>query len=145
MDDPTLFPAWAFPLLPVALWCLIVWSVSYLSGWQRLAERYRATLPVYGKRWDWQSGNVGWASYGGVLILTTNAQGLFMEVFFLFGLGHPRLFIPWRDFHQVERKDLLWQHEVRVKVGSPATATLRLPVAVFEQSEGRHLLPERTQ
>lgn len=143
MENEPFFTGLAGALFLVVFWCCVMALVAYLSGWQRLAQRYRATLPVYGKRWNWQSGNVGWASYGGVLILTTNPQGLFMELFFPFGIGHPRLFIPWRDLHHAERKDFLWQREVKVQVGLPPLATLRLPAAVFEQSEGRHLLPER--
>ncbi len=102
MQDPTtdlaLLPlvAVAFAIVFPIFWALIIGLISLLSGWQRLAQRYRATLPPTGRRWTWQRGLVGWAGYNGVLILTANDQGLFMEVMWPFGFGHPRLFIPWR-------------------------------------------------
>ncbi len=143
MNDPASIPEWIFPFFFVLVWCAVVWLISQLSGWNRLAQRYRARQSATGKRWAWQYGLIGWAGYNGVLILTANAEGLFMEVFWLFGIGHPRLFIPWREFHQVRRKDFLWRHQVRANIGLPTLATVRLPAAVFEESEGRRLLTDR--
>ncbi len=140
---PTSIPEWLFPLFFVLMWCAGLWLISQLSGWNRLAQRYRASQSAVGKRWAWQDGRIGWAGYNGVLILTANAEGLFMEVFWLFGISHPRLFIPWRDFHQVERKDSLWRHQVRANIGLPPLATMRLPAVVFGESEGRQLSTDR--
>jgi hypothetical protein len=113
------------------------------SGWQRLAQRYRALQPAAGNRWEWQYGMVNWAGYNGVLILTANEQGLFMELFFLFRIGHAPLFIPWHEFHHAEITNFLWRRQVKAQVGFPPLATLRLPAVVFEESEGRKLLLAR--
>lgn len=141
MNDQELSLWPVIPLIMVIFWILVIALISHLSGWQRLAQRYRATLPPAGRSWHWQHGLIGWAGYNGVLTLTAGAEGLFMEVFFPFGIGHPPLFIPWREMYQVERKNVLWRRQVQVKVGFPPLATLRLPAAVFEESEGRRLLP----
>ena len=142
MNDQELSLWLAIPLIMVIFWSLVIGLIGPLSGWQRLAQRYRATLPPAGRSWHWQDGTIGWTGYSGILTLTASTEGLFMEVFFPFGIGHPRLFIPWHEFHQAERKNILWRRQVQVKVGFPPQATLRLPAAVFEESEGHRLLPE---
>jgi hypothetical protein len=131
--------------IPVFLlfWCSVIWLISFLSGWQRLAQRYRSPQPASGKAWSWQYGMVGWAGYNGVLILTANDQGLFMETLWLFGFGHPRLFIPWHEFQEIKVVSYFFRRQVRAKVGFPSVATVHLPAAVFEESAGRKLLENR--
>jgi hypothetical protein len=126
-----------FPLF----WCGVIWLISQLSGWGALAQRYRTQQTPMGKRWSWQYGMIGWAGYNGILLLTANADGLFMETMWLFRFGNPRLFIPWRDFHDVKVGYYFFQRRVRAKIGLPTIATVWLPAAAFEQSEGRTLLP----
>ena len=55
---------------------------------------------------------VGWAGYNGVLNLTANAEGLFMETLWLFGAGHPRLFIPWHDFREARVVSYFFRRQV---------------------------------
>jgi hypothetical protein len=134
----------AYVVLFPLFWCSVIWLIAQFSGWARLAQRYRATLSPSGKKWTWQRGMVGWAGYNGVLTLTANAEGLFMETFWLFGFGHPRLFIPWRDFREAQIQRYFFYRQVKTKVGFPPQATLRLPAVVFEESEGRQVLPDQT-
>jgi hypothetical protein len=130
----------AFAILFPIFWSLVIGLISVLSGWQRLAQRYRATLPPWGKKWSWQYGMIGWAGYNGVLILTANSEGLFMETLWLFGFGHPRLFIPWHEFREAKVQSYFFRRQVTATVGFPPLATVRLPAAVFEQSEGQKIL-----
>lgn len=125
-----------FPLF----WCAVIWLNSQLSGWGRLAQHYRTDRIPSGKKWSWQYGMVGWIGYNGVLTLTANAEGLFLETLWLFGFGHPRLFIPWRDFHDAKVGHFWFRRQVHTKVGLPTLATLRLPAVAFEESEGRTVL-----
>jgi hypothetical protein len=135
-----LFAVVVFAVVFPIFWALVIGLISYVSGWQRLAQRYRATIPPTGKVWRWQRGQVGWARYNGVLTLTTNDQGLFMETFWLFGFGHPRLFIPWHEIREAKVTNYFFQRQVKAQVGFPSLATVRLPAAVFEQSEGKRVL-----
>ena len=121
-------------------WVLVIGAISHLSGWQRLAQRFRATLPPSGKVWYWQRGMVGWSGYNGVLTLTANDQGLFMETFWLFGFGHPRLFIPWHEFREAKVSNYVFYRQVKAKIGFPPLATVRLPAKVFEETAGRKVL-----
>lgn len=146
MNDPTSTPVsvWfvvmLFAIVFPIFWASVIWLISQLSGWGRLARRYRALQPASGQRWSWQYGMIGWAGYNGVLNLTANAEGLFMETLWLFGFGHPRLFIPWQEFHEAKVNHFFFRRQVRAKIGYPSLATVRLPAAVFEQTEGQKAL-----
>lgn len=140
---------WLLPLLPfgiaigfILIWCFAVWLISIFSGWQRLAQRYHAPQPATGKVWAGQYGFVNGARYGNALNVTTNDAGFFLEVVPIFKLSHPRLFIPWHDLHNPTPTVFRWRPLVRVEVGSPPVATLRLPREILEQSEGRTLLEQ---
>ena len=133
----------AFAIVFPIFWTLIIGLISILSGWQGLAQRYRATLPPSGQKWTWQYGMIGWAGYRGVLTLTANDAGLFMEVMWIFGFGHPRLFIPWQEFREAKVSHF-FTRQVKAKIGFPTVATVRLPAAVFEETAGRKVLETPT-
>src|SRR4051812_6716649 len=89
----------AFAIIFPLFWCGILGLIGFVGGWQGMAQRYRASQPPSGRLWTWQYGMVNWTGYNGALKLTANAEGLFIETLWLFSFGHPRLFIPWQDFH----------------------------------------------
>jgi hypothetical protein len=121
----------------------LAWLTATKDGWRPLAKLYRTEQPATGRVWTLQYGMVGWGSYRNVLILTANAEGLFMEVMWFVSFGRPRLFIPWRDFHNATLDTYLFWRNVKVDVGDPTITTLRLPPAIFEQSEGRKLIADQ--
>jgi hypothetical protein len=118
-----------FPLF----WCFVVWMISLVSGWQRLAERYRTTRAATGQRWLAQYGLINNSRYANALDLTANEQGLFIEPVWLFRINHPRLFIPWQDFHNPAPFEFRWRHFVRVDVGNPPLVTMSLHPDIFEE------------
>src|SRR4051812_40053529 len=136
----TLFIIVAYAVTFPLFWCGVLWLISFVDGWQGLARHYGTTLTPSGRLWTWQYGMVNWAGYNGALKLTANADGLFVETLWLFSFAHARLLIPWQDFHEVKIGYFFFRRQVRAKIGSPALATMRLPAAVFEQSEGRRVL-----
>ncbi len=87
----------------IGIWVLVIGLVSLLSGWSRLAQHYRDFDNYQGKKLHGKFGNFGWTSYGGVLILGANMQGLYLSVDILFRVFHPPLFIPWSDIQTEER------------------------------------------
>lgn len=119
--------------LPLS-WCAITWFMGQSSGWRGLAKEYRTQQPPTGKRWGWQSGSIGWTGYNGILILTANAQGLFIETNWFFRFGHPRLFVPWSDFHHLRVEQSSFLRKATARIGHPTVATVRLPAIVFEQA-----------
>lgn len=90
---------WLF-LLWLAIWSGVTSGMAYLSGWPRLAGRFRAIRDVEGERFRFVSGSIGspkWlpVRYRRCLFLTVADDGLFISVFFLFRAFSPPLFIPW--------------------------------------------------
>lgn len=123
----------AFPVI----WFFTVWLISYVGGWRRFAARYRATHPPSGRVWLGQYALVNGARYGNALNLTVNSMGIFMEPVALFRFNHPPLFIPWSDLRNPTAFTFRGRSLLRYDVGYPALGTLSLPVALFEEGEGR--------
>src|SRR5262245_58318078 len=137
MSDQEQVSVWVvlllFAIIFPIFWCGVIWLVGQLSGWGQLALRYRTLQPASGNVWSWQYGMINWAGYNGVLNLTANAEGLFMETIWLFSFGHPRLFIPWHEFREAKVGNFFFRRQVKAKIGFPTVATVRLPAAVFEE------------
>jgi hypothetical protein len=141
-------PVWLLVLLPLVflaffplMWCGVLWINSRIGGWSRLARHYRSTGIPHGRTFHSVQGQVGIVSYRAALECTTNEHGLFIQPWAIFRFAHPLLFIPWSEMHGVNRTSLLWIPVVRAEIGKPRVAVLRLAAKVFEDSEGRRLLP----
>jgi hypothetical protein len=90
--------ALAFIAYFVLLWCAIGFSLSLLGGWRELAKTYRTERPFPPRALRLRSGAMRRGiGYHSVLTLGSDAEGLYLGVFLLFRLGHPRLFIPWNQ------------------------------------------------
>jgi hypothetical protein len=99
-------------LVLIFIFCWIVISVliSKLSGWARLARHYGADAPFDGLRFHFQSAGLRFGTnYSGCLTVGVNRRGLYLAVWLLFRIGHPPLFIPWRDVTMTERKRFFMQ------------------------------------
>jgi len=149
MNDPSssaneplliLLIAGAFFVVFPMFWCAVMWINSQIGGWARLARRYRSRETPTGTKWPGVQGMIGIVSYRGALECTTNPEGLFLQPMVLFRFAHPLLFIPWSEFREAKRGNLLWIPVVSASVGSPAVAKVRLAAKVFEGSEGLLLL-----
>ena len=74
----------------------LLWVMSRLSGWSRLAARYRRDDEVAGTRWTWMSVGFGplvW--YNHCITVTVTERGLALRPQPLMRLFHPSLLIPW--------------------------------------------------
>jgi hypothetical protein len=134
--------AWIWTgLLPLALLTLLAVcaAMARLGGWGSLALRYRAGAEPEGTTFRMQSARFGWVDYNGCLKVVVARAGLYLAPFPLFRFGHPPLLIPWSDLHVLEVRQSRWAQDVRVAVGRPEVAQLRLPLRVVEAARG--LLP----
>lgn len=86
-----------FIIFFIGVWIAISYGIAVTGGWNVLAEHYLNKSDFQGELFRFNSGQMGKASYGGVLILGTNPRGLYMSTFFMFRFGHPALLIPWED------------------------------------------------
>ncbi len=85
------------PVFFVVIWVFISFHIAR-NGWAKLANAYLAKSDFFGERFWLRSGRIGkLAGYGGSLFFGANSQGLYISVLFLFRIGHPPLFIPWKD------------------------------------------------
>jgi hypothetical protein len=99
-DLLTVLPALG-PLAIVLFWVGILFLISRLSGWSRLAERYAATGTVPSEVHRFRSAKVGWAGYNNCLTVGGDMRGLYLAMFPLFRPGHTPLFVPWHDVEAV--------------------------------------------
>jgi hypothetical protein len=107
------FPYAYFVLIFIFCWIAVSILIAKLSGWAMLAHHYRAEAPLDGTRFRFQSAGMRFATnYGGCLTVGVNRRGLYLAVWLLFRIGHPSLFIPWRDITMTERKKFFIQQMV---------------------------------
>lgn len=143
-EDP---PTWVIILIPVVFavvfpcfCCFVLWILSHVGGWRRLAKHYRTEKKPEGKVFAGIQAMVGLVSYRSALDCTVTEEGFFLRPMLLFRFAHPTLFIPWSECNEVKRADLLWIKWVKIRVGSPKSGTLTLPLSIFEETAGRSLL-----
>lgn len=121
-------------LIPV-MWCFISWTLSRVSGWNRLAECYRETgQPVESDSSEievesahMRSARMGAIHYHSMLSFRVSDSGLKISILFLFRLGHPPLFIPWDQMHHVEADLHIYSHKVKLSIGKPTIVRAMLP------------------
>jgi hypothetical protein len=113
-------PQWFFPFF-VVLWFSISALVSRVSGWTKLAERFRAANGLDGERFRFASASIGALSwlpvgYSGCLFFTVGRTGFRMSVFFPFRFLTPPLFIPWAQVEVVTEQTSWLAHRVVVRI-----------------------------
>ncbi|HWG18773.1 MAG TPA: hypothetical protein VN678_12970 [Acidobacteriaceae bacterium] len=131
-QNPTLFVI-ALVGMIAGMWLVTGWLISFLSGWAALAEQYRTdrSFPEH-KRWM-QGAMMRWGChYNGILTLASDDDGLYMGVTVPIFMGHPRLFIPWRDVKAEEPARWFFIMTQRLRLGPDAVPfRLREPLAYF--------------
>lgn len=130
-------PAWlvgaiigGFLIIFPAFWCFIVWLLSRIGGWHRLAQRYPASRLsdlAISRRHRGLTGMVGVVRYRNILALDLTTDGFFLGVMPLFRIGHPRLFIPWHEITARKPRQVLWWKAETLSIGQPLIATITLP------------------
>jgi len=121
------------PLLVIAffvvIWVVVSFVISKVSGWANLAGNYSSPNPFEGRCWRFQSAQMRWMSnYNNCLTVGANQQGLYLSIFIIMRIGHPPLFIPWRDI-SVTRKKIFWFRMVELGIGRET----RLPFRIREK------------
>ena len=86
-------------------WIAVLLLISRITGWSRLAEKYRTY-----KKPDFKLlrlVQVNWGSSlmsGNIYTLGSSYKGLYLAVLFPFRIGHPPLLVPWRDITAKKEK-----------------------------------------
>lgn len=125
----------AFLIIFPLFWIFVVWLISHLSGWQKLAKRYPATLPPQGRHMGGQTLAIGYSRYRNTMEMVANPTGIWMQPMWLFRAGHKPVFIPWGEFNNPQPTTWRWQNLMHYDVGLPKVATIALPIPVLEKTE----------
>lgn len=127
-------PEWLVPFFILGFACLLLYIISFLSGWRRLARLYPAYNPPDGTRFRFKSGKVGWAGYNNCLTYCAGFSGLYMAVFPLFSFGHHPLLIPWGEIRSVEEKSVLFCSYAVLSIGTQEAVRVTIPKEVLDAS-----------
>ena len=110
----------------MAILASVLWIIGGLSGWRALAAAYPLSVPFRGTARRFQRIQLRWAGYNGCVVVGTNADGLYLDIFFPFRFGHPPIFVPWADVSgQFVRG--LFANRLELRFAAVPSVTLRLP------------------
>jgi len=102
-------------------WICVVWLISRLSGWSRLALTFAATKPASGEVFPWTSARLRFSSsYSNCLTVTVSVAGIHIATWGLFAFGHQPLFLPWDAIGRLVQSRGLLGHtsKLYVRAGS---------------------------
>ena len=124
---------WLFPVALVpAIWAGVLVLIGKVSGWSRLAEKFRAERePLDGTRFDWQFLRIGWCDYNGCLTIRVSPEGVYLAVWPIF-VGHLPLLIPWSELRLIEERRSRWFATAKFEVSSPPLVRLQLPLKAID-------------
>jgi hypothetical protein len=110
------------PLLMVPWYFALSYALARISGWSRLAEKYKwDALCANSKGWQW--GMVGGIGYR-TLSVGLSAGGLYINTGpILLGYAfHPTLRIPWSAVESIEEQPHFWMQVLEIRIiGSNTT------------------------
>lgn len=91
-----------FSIIGPSIWCLVVYIISFTSGWHSLAKNY--ATDSFPEQTQSCSGVFNYSSnYTGTLEYAETAEGLYLKTSFLFKIGHRPLFIPWKAMQNYQQ------------------------------------------
>jgi len=126
--------AFVFPVFFVALWCMITFLISQVSGWAALARRFRLTSPFTGQTWAWKRARMRWGTnYNNCLTIGSDPMGLYLSMMFPFRLAHPPLLLPWQEVSVRRRRSILFFKYVELSLGREEQIPLLIRENLAEQ------------
>jgi hypothetical protein len=97
------------PVWFLAVWCFVILMISFISGWSKLAKKFQAAEKYQGRTFYFQRVRLNnGCNYSGCLTLQLTAQGLYMNLWPIFRIGHPPLIIPWHNFSAFTTEKHFW-------------------------------------
>lgn len=117
----------------VVAWVAMFSAISRVGGWATLAGQYSCHETFTGPRWSFQQGQMRWmVGYNHCLNIGADPRGLYLSILFPFRIGHPPLFVPWRDISYVS-KTFLWVKFVELRLGRETAIPLRISYRLAEK------------
>ncbi len=116
---------WLASVAFVFFGCFVLWLLSVIGDWRKLARHYATSSPAEGEIHRMQSAAVGDVNYASCLTIVLSPYGLRLAVWPMFRIGHPPLLVPWSEFRDVREVRWLFSTLDEVTVGDPTIATVR--------------------
>lgn len=121
----------SFLIFFVGIWLAVLFLLTKLSGWDKLAEKYGDRQPFQGKIFHFCTAYIGSVRYKGAINIGVSVAGLYLNPFALFRLNYPPVLIPWHEINGFEEKKFWLMKFYVFNVGYPKITTVKLPSKVF--------------
>lgn len=122
-----------FPIYFIGMWCFVLWVISRIGGWARLASLYPAGARPEGLHLGWRSMQIRpFANYSSCLNVTLAHEGIYMIPVAIFRLGHRPLLIPWTCVGPLEEKTILFRYYLLPMEAGGKHIRLSVPVSAKE-------------
>jgi hypothetical protein len=117
-------------------WIGVLWLIGQLSGWARLATRYRTREPRPLGAMSFVTASLQGVRMNNSLIVGIAEDGLDLRAPLMFRPGHPPLRIPWSVIRVEGESSGVFTGEVtHLRLGEDGPL-LRLPSEIWARSEG---------
>jgi len=119
-----------FGIFFIFMWLVASYTISKISGWSRLAEKYQTSEKPESK--VMQAVQAQWGSFmiaGNIYTIACNSEGMYLGVLFPFRFGHPPLLIPWYDIKTSKVGGLI-KNRIRLKFGN----AISRPFEIYERT-----------
>ncbi len=94
-----LAPLAFFVIFPL-FWSGIVFFISRLGGWNRMADAYTYHEPLSAECLSMQSATLRFGTnYRAALKICADAEGIYFSTLFVYRPGHAPFFVPWGEIN----------------------------------------------
>ena len=123
----------AFLAAFASMWTGIIWLISRIGGWARLAKEYRAELRREGMHFSMRSLHIApMTGYNRCLEVTLSRDGIYLVPFALFRFGHAPLLIPWDRVGKLEERRFLIRRYILPIQAAGMSLRLDVPSSVAD-------------
>ena len=102
-----------------------------ISGLDRLARAFGSDREPTGPAFFKQNVQIGKVRYRRCVTVHIGAEGLFLQIRFLFSRHRPPFFIPWSEIRKAKDTSLYAEKAAVLEVGSPPAGEIILPESLY--------------
>ena len=121
---------WGLAISCIAVWCVICFFISLLTGWFDLSRRFKRQSDPYG-----ETKSAGpffytvymrlWSRYSSSIRLIAASDALYLSVLFPLRIGHPPLRIPWDEI-RFSRTKFFFRTYIVLTLGNEEKIPMRI-------------------
>lgn len=144
--DPSQLPPYIVVIMTIvslAVFCLVSFFSSVLSGWHTLSKRFRAESEPYGVTksagpFPYTVYTRYWSHYSFIIRMTAAEDALYLSVLLILRIGHPPLRIPWNEI-QLSKTTYFMRPLILLTLGEQE----RIPMRISTRMAGKLGILER--